>query len=55
MYKDIPDAPWIGNDDYGKEQEYTREDYEYDHQDDERGWQDYLDHIDEMRGEDEDE
>lgn len=47
MYRDIPDAPWIGDDDYGKRRNYTQEDYDWDHQDDDRDWQDYLDHIDE--------
>lgn len=32
----IPDAPWIGDDDYGKQPSYTQYDYDYDHQDDER-------------------
>lgn len=36
MYRDIPDPPWIGDDDYDREEEYTKYDYDYDHQDDMR-------------------
>lgn len=32
----IPDPPWIGDDDYGVEPIYSKYDYDYDHQDDDR-------------------
>ena len=33
---DIPDAPWIGNDDYGRDDRPSQYDIEYDRQDDDR-------------------
>lgn len=34
--RDIPDAPWIGNVDYGKEDRPSQYDIDFDRQDDDR-------------------
>lgn len=40
----IPDPPWIGDDDYGREPTYSQYDYDYDHQDEDhdtmKDWED---------------
>ena len=36
MDRDNIEAPWIGDDDYSKQQSYTQYDYDFDHQDEER-------------------
>ena len=45
MQKDNIQAPWIGDDDYGKMPDYTEADYEFDRQDDLRKEQEYEEFL----------
>lgn len=46
---DIKDPPWIGDDDYDKHKSYAEwlEEKKWTEQDDDRDWQEWLDHEEE--------